>query len=210
MRGASRSGPPIIHDVLRSPGQPLDRAALAYFEPRFNPDFGSVRVHSGAEAGASARAGNALAYTVSRDVVFGAGQYVPASSEGRKLLAHELAHVVQQTNMVQASRSDLTIGPANSAVEQEAARIAQRVHDTERGRLEVKSVPQSLQREVTTDDCEALESEVKSAHGKAMDMTGKAPKLLKSYDGTNPKSVGDALRQHFHTTDLRDAQNISI
>jgi hypothetical protein len=89
--------PPIVHDVLNSPGQPLDQSLRDFFEPRFGHDFSQVRVHSDAKAAESARAVNALAYTVGQDVVFGLGQYAPAAGEGQNLLAHELAHVVQQS-----------------------------------------------------------------------------------------------------------------
>jgi hypothetical protein len=65
-------------------------------ESRFGHDFGTVCVHTDAKAAASARAVNAIAYTVGRDIVFGAGQYAPESPTGRRLLAHELTHVVQQ------------------------------------------------------------------------------------------------------------------
>jgi outer membrane protein OmpA-like peptidoglycan-associated protein len=88
--------PPIVHEALREPGAPLDAATRAYFEPRFGRDFSGVRVHTGAKAEESAQAVNALAYTVGRDVVFGAGRYAPAASDGRRLLAHELTHVTQQ------------------------------------------------------------------------------------------------------------------
>src|SRR5829696_8406704 len=87
--------PPIVHDVLRSPGQPLDPGTRAFMEPRFGHDFGRVRVHTDTKAAESAQAVNALAYTVGHDVVFGADQYAPRTSEGRRLLAHELVHVVQ-------------------------------------------------------------------------------------------------------------------
>src|SRR5437016_11947176 len=88
--------PPIVHDVLNSPGQPLEAATRDFMEPRFGHDFSGVRVHTGVRAAESARAVNALAYTVGRKLVFGEGQYVPGTGDGRKLLAHELAHVVQQ------------------------------------------------------------------------------------------------------------------
>jgi hypothetical protein len=78
------------------PGQPLDIATRNFFEPRFGQDFSSVRIHSDARAAESANAVNALAYTTGRDIVFAAGQYAPEGSAGRKLLAHELTHVVQQ------------------------------------------------------------------------------------------------------------------
>ena len=82
--------------TLRGTGRPLDPTTRAFFEPRFGVDFSAVRIHTGTPAAASARAVNALAYTVGRDVVFSSGQYAPHSDSGRKLLAHELTHVVQQ------------------------------------------------------------------------------------------------------------------
>jgi pyrrolidone-carboxylate peptidase len=149
--------PSIVHDVLSSPGQPLDTGTRAFMEPRFgfdfsrvrvhtampettctklsvnrpgdqfeqeadrvaaavmrpqqsqdreSPadsvrtpggyDFSQVRVHTDRAANESARAMNALAYTVGNDIVFGAGQYVPGTATGRSLLAHELAHTIQQ------------------------------------------------------------------------------------------------------------------
>ena len=90
--------PPIVHEVLRCSGEPLDRTPRAAMESRFGHDFSRVRTHRDARAVESARAINALAYTVGQDVVFGAGQYAPETMRGRKLLAHELAHVVQQRN----------------------------------------------------------------------------------------------------------------
>ena len=85
-------------DLLQGlgPGRPLDVDTRAFFEPRFGHDFGQVRVHADARAAESARMVNALAYTVGSNVVFGAGSYVPQSSAGQRLMAHELAHVIQQ------------------------------------------------------------------------------------------------------------------
>jgi hypothetical protein len=80
----------------RDGGQPLSESARAFFEPRFGYEFGQVRVHSDTRASESARDVNALAYTVGRDIVFGAGQYAPETTDGKRLLAHELAHVAQQ------------------------------------------------------------------------------------------------------------------
>jgi hypothetical protein len=88
--------PPIVHEVLSSPGQPLDPAARDFIEPRFGQDFSRIQVHTDAKAAESAQAIDAAAYTVGQDVVFGAGQYAPGTAEGRRLLAHELTHVVQQ------------------------------------------------------------------------------------------------------------------
>jgi hypothetical protein len=88
--------PPIVHEALRSPGQPLDEGARAFMEPRFGHDFSKVRVHTDGRAAESARAVNALAYTVGRDIFLARGQYDPRSSAGHWILAHELTHVVQQ------------------------------------------------------------------------------------------------------------------
>lgn len=93
---APEIAPPVVHEVLSSPGQQLDLETRAFFEPRFGHDFSRVRVHADARAAESAWAVNALAYTVGQDVVFGFGQYAPKSSAGGRLLAHELMHVVQQ------------------------------------------------------------------------------------------------------------------
>lgn len=90
------AAPPIVNDALRSPGQPLDAATRRFMEPRLGMDLGGVRAHSDSKANDSARAVNALAYTVGMDIVFGSQQYHPATQAGRRLLAHELTHVAQQ------------------------------------------------------------------------------------------------------------------
>lgn len=85
-----------IHRLQNSGGRPLSPAARAFFEPRFGVDFSQVRVHTGSQAVNAARSVNARAFTVGRDVVFGAGEYTPGTTPGKKLLAHELTHVLQQ------------------------------------------------------------------------------------------------------------------
>ncbi|GEM_PF-870113 len=90
------AAPPIVHDVLRSPGRPLDSSTRRFMEARLGHDFSQVRIHADGQAAASAQAVNARAFTVGRDVVFGPGEYAPGSWEGQRLLAHELVHVVQQ------------------------------------------------------------------------------------------------------------------
>ncbi len=96
--------PPIVDQVMRLPGQPLDAAIRTFMEPRFGYDFSRVRVHADGEATNAARAVQARAYTIGSDIVFGGGQYHPANSDGKLLIAHELAHVVQQTGMRPASQ----------------------------------------------------------------------------------------------------------
>ena len=94
---APLGAPPIVHEVLRSVGQPLDATTRSYFEPRFGHDFSGVRIHADAAAEESARELNARAYTVRHNIVFGAGRFAPGTEEGRRLLAHELTHVIQQS-----------------------------------------------------------------------------------------------------------------
>ena len=79
------------------PGEPIDRDTVRFMESRFNHDFGKVRVHSGKNADVAAGLINANAYTSGQDIVFGEGKYAPGTQEGRKLLAHELAHTIQQS-----------------------------------------------------------------------------------------------------------------
>ena len=82
--------------VLPTGGEPLSDSLRKHYEPLLGHDFSRVRVHAGAQAAQSARALGARAYTAGRDIVFGGGQFDPESGEGKNLLAHELAHVVQQ------------------------------------------------------------------------------------------------------------------
>ncbi len=93
---AQIAAPPIVDDVLRSPGQALDASTRAFMEPRFGHDFSKVRVHHDAQAAESAQAVQARAFTVGQSMVFGAGNFAPATRQGRELLAHELAHTLQQ------------------------------------------------------------------------------------------------------------------
>jgi Domain of unknown function (DUF4157) len=104
--------PPIVHDVLRSPGRPLDAETRGFMEPRFGQDFGHVRVHTGDRAAEAASAIDARAFTSHRSVVFGAGEYAPQTQSGRRLLAHELTHVVQQkTGSLQRQQKEVKAQP---------------------------------------------------------------------------------------------------
>ena len=90
---------------IRGGGQPLPGSTRAFFEPRFGQDFSQVRLHTDVQAADAARAVNARAFTVGHDVVFGAGRYAPGTSEGGRLMAHELTHVVQQHGSVRLQRA---------------------------------------------------------------------------------------------------------
>ena len=98
--------PPIVHEVLRSPGQPLDTETRAFFEPRFGYDFSQVRVHADDRAAESTHSVNALAFTVGSHVVLDPYRYQSASHSGRKLLSHELAHFVQNCGNAEILRRE--------------------------------------------------------------------------------------------------------
>lgn len=120
------TAPPIVNAVLGSPGQPLDRETLAWAEPRFGHDFARVRVHADAAAAKSARAVDALAYTVGPHIAFAERQYAPSSTAGRRLLAHELTHVVQQGSGAPGPVA-LPVPGEDRAAEQEAEATAARI-----------------------------------------------------------------------------------
>lgn len=124
---SSSAVPPIVSEVLRSPGQPLDPTTRAFMEPRFGHDLSRVRVHTDRKAAESARAVNALAYTVGSDVVFRSGRYAPEISEGRRLIAHELTHVVQQPSRASGLQTALTVNTRGDVAEQEAESVAGQV-----------------------------------------------------------------------------------
>jgi len=122
------AAPPIVHQSLRAPGRPLDSGAREFFEPRFGRDLGAVRVHTDSTAARSALAVNALAYTVGNHIVFGTGQYDPGTAGGRRILAHELAHTIQQSGGGPSeSIATLRISEPSDASEREASDTADRV-----------------------------------------------------------------------------------
>ncbi len=131
-RSATASGPlsapPLVHDVLNSPGQPLDANTRSFMEPRFGHDFSRVRVHADGRAAESARAVNALAYAFGRHIVFDAGMYSPHNSKGRQLLAHELAHVAQQSRAAHEPVPDsISVGSQTDSLEAAADNTAAQV-----------------------------------------------------------------------------------
>ena len=124
-----QTAPPIVHETLRSPGEMLDRETRAFFESRFGQDFSGVRIHTDSRAAESARAVNALAYTVGRDIAFAPGRFAPATTEGRRLLAHELTHTLQQPHRssLGAVQTKLGVGDPGDTYEREADRVASRI-----------------------------------------------------------------------------------
>lgn len=146
-RGIARSHPsPAMpreaRDVLATPGVPLDAPLADAFGRRFDHDFSGVRLHTDATAAAAAQALDANAFTAGRHIVFGAGRHRPESGDGLHLLAHELAHVVQQSHLRDAHVRVLGVGAAASQAEVEAHRAAALV--TRGGRARVARVAEPL------------------------------------------------------------------
>jgi hypothetical protein len=120
----SQETPAAAREALRSPGQPLDGGTRRFMESRFQRDFSRVRVHANDAASRGAQAVNALAYTVGTDIVFASRHYQPETMDGRRLLAHELTHVVQQQAGRAASIQRQSDEEGDDSLEQEADRTA--------------------------------------------------------------------------------------
>lgn len=121
--------PPIVHEVLRSPGQPLEAETQTLMQSRLGHDLKSVLVHTDDRAPASAQAVNAAAYTVGDRMVFGAGQYAPRTPSGQRLSTHELIHVLQQRSLPISPSGSLKVGRVDDSLEHQANQIANQVTD---------------------------------------------------------------------------------
>ncbi len=130
----------LVNEVLRSPGHPLAETDLAFFTPRFGFDFSHVRVHSDHAADDSARSVNALAYASGSNIAFATGQYRPGTDSGRLLIAHELAHVVQQT----AAGKTLTAGAAPAPRTARAGGVSR--NPVTSSAVQMKAEPGTIQR----------------------------------------------------------------
>lgn len=125
--------PGLVRDVIASPGEPLDSRLRSVMEPGLGYDFSNVRVHSDAPAAQSAQAIGANAYTAGDHIVFGAGQFDPSSTSGQRLVAHELAHVVQQADGPVAGRQiddGMTMSTPDDSFERAAATSSENMMQT--------------------------------------------------------------------------------
>jgi hypothetical protein len=130
--GASASASP-VHDVVSGGGRPLDPGLRSSMEASLGHDFGSVRVHDDSSAASSAKSVQAHAYTVGEHVVFGEGRYQPDSTDGRRTLAHELTHVVQQRQGPvdgTPQPGGIQVSHPDDPFEREAESVADRVMST--------------------------------------------------------------------------------
>jgi hypothetical protein len=122
--------PPEFDDIPTTGGEPLDAATRRPLEAHFGADLEHVRVHTNSEAAKSATSLDALAYTSGRDIYFAAGMYSPASSSGQRLLAHEVAHVIQQISgkeptVATKSARGVKIGAPGDSLDSEAEQAAE-------------------------------------------------------------------------------------
>jgi len=128
--GSDNDVPSIVHDVLRSSGRPLDTETRSFMESRFGHDFSQVRVHTDSRAANAASAVKASAFTMNRNIVFGDGQYAPHSESGRRLISHELTHVVQQRAGIHLQSG---ISAADDPSERQADEVAGALADRREG-----------------------------------------------------------------------------
>lgn len=163
--GESGTAPASVDRVLGSGGRPLDSALQQDMGQRFGYDFSQVRVHTGTAAEQSAQDVNAHAYTVGHNIVFGGGQYAPESTAGRRLMAHELTHVIQQSgwNSGGQLQGQLTINHPGDALEQEADVTVGRVMADGRASETLTPILSALQRETPGGDAEEKSPEKKEA-----------------------------------------------
>lgn len=139
--------PPIVHEVLRSPGRPLDNATRAQMESHFVHDFTHVRVHTDNKANDSANAVNSKAYTLGSHIVFGKEYYRPQTNEGKKLIAHEITHIIQQKPVSRMVPHRIELGSLNDQFEKQAEKMSANIKtNTTRSSLTKISSPR-LQRQ---------------------------------------------------------------
>lgn len=149
-RSVNHEATATVHEVLRTPGHTLPLSSRSFMESHFGQDFSQVRVHTDERATESARALNASAYTVGRDVVFDAARYRPETFEGQRLLAHELAHVVQQRGGTAGDsvlQKRLTVDESDAPAEREADRMASRVMNGESVQAQTAGASLTVQRD---------------------------------------------------------------
>lgn len=140
---SARPAPPVeaAYEAVQTPGHPLDHAASRVLGSRFGYDFGGVRVHTGPDASRAAQSVNAHAYTLGQHIVFNRGEYQPRTARGIELIAHELAHTVQQRGAAAAAPG----APSDPAMERNATAAAGSALRGERASVQ-SAARQTLQR----------------------------------------------------------------
>ncbi|MET0463426.1 MAG: DUF4157 domain-containing protein [Chitinophagaceae bacterium] len=129
----------VVEEALNSSGSALDNETKVAMESRFSNDFSNVKIHTGQKAADSAERVDARAFTVGEHIVFGRGNYNPATAEGKRLLAHELTHVSQQRSspaLQLAGNSERELGGEEKVMEEEAVAMESEIEqgkETEEG-----------------------------------------------------------------------------
>jgi hypothetical protein len=179
----------IVATGLSTPSQPLDSETREFMESHLGHDFSGVRVHTDSAAAESSRAIHANAYTIGPDIVFGAGKYSPGDSAGKKLIAHELTHVVQQASAagagIQASGEDLRVSEPFHDSEREAEATAEQISTT--------AIP--MERSTTVDSAPAAavqrDSNEAGDHEKKDDETGGILSTVSDFLGNLAEGTGN-------------------
>lgn len=202
--------PPIVHEVLRSPGKPLDSATRSWFESRFGHDFSKVRIHADARASESARSVGALAYTVGSDIAFLGGQYAPGTQRGARVLAHELSHVVQQGGMGGVPQR-LAVGGMDDPAEIEAERAADAA--VSGGFPAVRErAPEGRVRRLACDNILNAEEEPGATRGlgKEVERQVRVDLILAGGPATFPLSIPGASSSLLRTEECGGLQHITV
>ena len=195
-QSAPSSIPPVVHDVLRSSGRTLDPSTRSFMEPRFGSDFSGVRVHDDAQAAESARAVNARAYTVGQHIAFDHRQYAPHTESGRHLLAHELAHTVQQGGLQRSpADGDLAVSSESDPSEREASAVADSVMRGSQPAISVRPSSLSLHRAPWGDCPVGTKRKLNEPFGELL----KKRKIREGVEGAKEKKAG------FFTFEVADA-----
>ncbi len=191
----------LINQAISTHGQPLDHNTKSFMENRFGHGFSDVKIHTGTVAAKSAQSINALAYTSGNDIVFNEGQYSPETHSGKKLLAHELTHVIQQGNGIHGNKVQKQDGSGNNT-----------------GNTPSTNTPQSSNTTVKiTANCS--QKDVVDIVNQSLTWLDEVYKQLLEYDadeafkdsippGSNHARIAGALQQAFNTTDAKYAEVI--
>ncbi|MEO1208792.1 MAG: DUF4157 domain-containing protein [Cyanobacteria bacterium J06638_20] len=179
--------PTIVQEVIDSPGQSLEPDTRLFMESHFGHDFSQVQVHTNAKAAASAQFLNALAYTSGQNVVFAAGHYTPNTEIGRKLLAHELTHVLQQRNNPLSFEDSLKVNQDLSQ-ETQADRFAQSISEYGHHQLVVPTSSQvkGIQRQTRTSPTVSDQTSTRTLSSSCIQVVSgeEIPTLLEPYTVT--------------------------
>jgi Domain of unknown function (DUF4157) len=203
---ADMEAPASVDRVLSSPGKPLDSELQQDMGQRFGHDFSRVRVYTGEEAGRSAQDVNANAYTIGQNIVFDEGQFAPSTHEGQRLLAHELAHTIQQEDARKlAMTTDLQVGHRNDPTTRAANSVAHSMlpSRSDRGETETTLVKKTEQTILQRDsDEESKGSNTPERASDEGDKNAPASARMGSSVPCNPKGLlrVDYLKEPHTTT----------